>query len=114
MKPDQAAKQIIIGMPVLLLGGTELQVLSLVTILLRAGYKVTICCYYEFDLPIVDQMKEAGAEVILLKLKREKEKFSPKSALVLVWELFSIFRRYRPDIVHIQYLAPALIPIITA
>jgi glycosyltransferase involved in cell wall biosynthesis len=34
--------------------------------------------------------------------------------LHLTITLFSMFRRVRPDIVHIQYLAPGLIPILTA
>jgi glycosyltransferase involved in cell wall biosynthesis len=58
--------------------------------------------------------QKAGAEVLLLRLIRNLQQFSIFSTLSLVRLLLSLFRRIKPDIVHVQYLAPGLIPIVTA
>lgn len=107
-------RHVLIGLPVLLVGGTEVQTLSLVEVLLSEGYKVTVCCYYEFDEEVVMWFQKAGAEVLLLRLIRNLQQFSIFSVWILVRLLLSLFRRVKPDICHIQYLAPGLIPIITA
>lgn len=107
-------RHVLIGLPVLLVGGTEVQTLSLVRVLLSGGYRVTVCCYYEFDEEVVMWFQKAGAEVLLLRLIRNLQQFSIFSTLSLVRLLLSLFRRIKPDIVHVQYLAPGLIPIVTA
>jgi glycosyltransferase involved in cell wall biosynthesis len=107
-------KRILIAIPVLLLGGTEIHTLSLVRILVEAGYRVMVCCYYEFDNSVVAQFKEAGADVILLRLDRSDSRFGINKIKELIHSLVTLFREYRPDIVHVQYLAPGLIPIIAA
>ena len=109
MKPANIInKNVVISIPVLLIGGTEIHVLSMVRALVSADYRVTLCCYYEYDDYMVASMKEAGAEVLLLALRRERGLFS------LFCKLKSLFRGLNPDIVHVQYLAPGLIPIIAA
>ncbi len=107
-------RHVLIGLPVLLVGGTEVQALSLVRALLSGGYRVTVCCYYEFDEEVAIWFREAGAEVLLLRLVRDQQRFSIGTILRLVMMLFSLFRRVRPDVVHIQYLAPGLIPVLAA
>jgi L-malate glycosyltransferase len=101
-------KAVIIAMPVLLTGGTEVHTLALVRVLVGSGYAVTVCCYYELDESMVTLMTYAGAEVRLLKLNRTE------GLLSLLGELKDLFRRQKPDIVHVQYLAPGLIPILAA
>ena len=103
-----------ICIPVLLIGGTEMQTLSLVRVLTASGYQVSICCYYEIIESVVKQFKETGAETILFRLGRSGERFGLSNILKLIRKLISAFRKYRPDIVHVQYLAPGLIPIIAA
>jgi glycosyltransferase involved in cell wall biosynthesis len=105
---------ILICIPVLLLGGTEIQTLYLVRILVEAGYRVTVCCYYEFDNSVLVHFKEAGADVILLRLDRSNRRFGANKIFELIRTLVAIFREYRPDIVHVQYIAPGLIPISSA
>jgi len=107
-------KQVLIATPVLLLGGTEIQMLSLVRVLSKAGHRVAICCYYESDQSVVAQFKEAGAEVFLLHLQRSNGRFGPLKIWKLIRELISTFNEYQPNIVHVQYLAPGLIPIVAA
>ena len=105
---------VLIATPVLSLGGTEIQTLSVVKILLSMGYRVTVCCYYEFDEQMAEVFRKAGANVLLLRLIRPRQRFNIASAFYLVISLFSLFRQTRPEIVHVQYLAPGLLPILVA
>ena len=101
-------KHVLIALPVLLVGGTEIQTLSLLKVLLSSGYRVTVCCYYEFDLSMVRQFEASGAEVILMKYERATGLWHLAKGLI------RLFKEQKPDIVHVQYLAPGLIPIIAA
>ena len=97
-----------IATPVLLLGGTEIQTLSLIKVLLSCGYRITVCCYYEFDLSMVRQFEASGADVLLMKYERAAGLWH------LAKRLIRLFKEQKPDIVHVQYLAPGLIPILAA
>lgn len=100
--------KIIIAIPVLFLGGTEMQTLNLVRGLLSARYEITICCYYNYDHFMVSKLESTGANVILMNLNRSDGVFR------LMGKLREIFREINPDVVHVQYIAPGLIPIIAA
>jgi len=99
---------VVVGIPVLLIGGTEQQTLALVNVLIAGGYKVTVCCYYESDKSMVSAMEKAGADVLLLELMRKD------GLLSLLRKLEALFRKLKPDIVHVQYIAPGLIPVLAA
>jgi L-malate glycosyltransferase len=101
-------KHVLIATPVLLVGGTELQMLSLVRVLAGANYKISICCYYEYDRIQASAFEAAGAEVLLLNCNRAD------GLLYLLGRLFTLFKETRPHIIHVQYLAPGFIPIIAA
>lgn len=103
-----AEKKVIIALPVLLIGGTEMQTLSLVNVLVGAGYYVTVCCYYEYDESIVQRFKSSGAEVVLMKYARTAGLWH------LAMGLMRLFKNVEPDIIHVQYLAPGLVPIMAA
>lgn len=105
---------LMICIPVLLIGGTEVQTLAVVRLLVAAGYRVSVCCYYEFDPGVVERFEDAGAEVLLLQLDRSDGKFCLGWIRELVGSLRQVFRDRRPAIVHIQYLAPGLVPIAAA
>ena len=100
--------KVVIAIPILLTGGTEIQTLNLVKVLNGAGYGVVVLCYYEYEREMVAYMEEAGAEVILLKLQREE------GLLSLLKKLRVRLQTLSPDIVHVQYVAPGLMPIIAA
>lgn len=102
------SRSILICTPVLLVGGTEVQTLTLVQVLVDAGFVATVCCYYEYDLSMVAEAEKHGAEVKLMHLQRWS------GLLILVVKLWILFRRLKPDVVHVQYLAPGLIPILAA
>jgi len=108
MKPAARQQHVVIAIPVLLIGGTEIQTLNLVGVLAQGGYAVTVFGYYEYDDVMVTAMEKAGAQVYLLKQNRTDG----------LWHLFmslrAYFREKRPDIVHVQYMAPGLIPVLAA
>ncbi|MDP3705755.1 MAG: glycosyltransferase [Legionellaceae bacterium] len=104
-------KTVIIAIPVLLVGGTEIQTLSVVKALISAGYRVIVCCYHEYVQDIVEQFEAVGAKVKLLQLKRE---YHIPGLLSLGLSLAKVFRSLNPDMIHVQYIAPGLIPIIAA
>lgn len=85
-----------------------MQTLTLVNVLVLDGYKVTVCCYYEYDQTMVSEMEKTGAEVMLMKHKRFEGMWHLAKGLI------RFFRELYPDIVHVQYIAPGLIPVIAA
>lgn len=103
----QMRSQIVVCIPCLLLGGSELATLSLVRALAAAAYHVTVCCYYESDAAMVRRFEQAGVRVKLLGMSRGnlRDLFSA---------LVQYLRAQRPDIVHVQYFAPGMIPILAA
>jgi Glycosyltransferase len=101
-------KDVLITTPVLLLGGTEIQTLKLARVLVFAGYRVTVCCYYEYDAEMVRQFEATGAEVLLMNYERATGLWHLAKGLV------RLFQEKKPDIVHIQYLAPGFVAVVAA
>jgi L-malate glycosyltransferase len=99
---------IAIMIPCLLTGGTELQTLSLVRILKTLDHDLSLICYYESDISMVLKFQKLGVRMRLLNLGRNWSIF--KTILCLRKELLAV----RPDIVHVQYMAPGALPIIAA
>ena len=100
--------RVVITIPCLLLGGTEMQTLSLVRVLISGGYIVTVCCYYEYNIKMVCSFQNTGAEVILMGLERSEGLFD------LILRLRVLFQKIKPGIVHVQYIAPGFAPIVAA
>ena len=100
--------KIIIAIPCLLRGGTEMQTLLLVRVLVELGYDIEVCCYFEYDELVVGEFEAAGANVRLLGWSRSIGVFTFIRCLV------EIFRNKLPDVVHVQYMAPGLLPIVAA
>jgi glycosyltransferase involved in cell wall biosynthesis len=103
-----SCRNVLVSLPVLHVGGTEIQTLNLTRVLVSAGYRVTLCCYYEYDETMVSEFHFAGVKVILMSLKRSD------GILHLMQKMKKIFKTVSPDIVHVQYIAPGLIPILAA
>ena len=104
----QGDTSVIIAIPVLLIGGTEIQTLHLVRVLFEAGYSVKVCCYYEYDPEMVKRFEAAGAKVHLMKYERAKGLWHLAKGLI------QQFKRMKPDIVHVQYVAPGFVPVLAA
>ncbi len=94
--------KIILAIPCLLQGGTELQTLQLARVLRGDGHEVSVCCYFEHD----PAMVEAVGRVELLDLDRS---LSPV-------RLVSVLRRAfaGADVVHVQYMAPGFLAVLAA
>ncbi len=99
---------VLIAIPVLLTGGTEVQTLALARALRKNGCRVTVCCYHEHERSMVERFEALGAQVLLLERARGD------GLLRLVLELRRVFREVRPDAIHVQYLAPGLAAVLAA
>ena len=58
---------ILICIPCLMTGGTEIQTLNLVKALVSAEHRVVTACYFEYTPEMVARYKEAGSEVVLFE-----------------------------------------------
>ncbi len=105
-------KNILICIPCLLTGGTEVQTLSLVKALISSSYKVTTLCYFEYSEDMVARYKKAGSSVICLSPERTRA----HGAWRTIHFLYKGFKRTlgdkKYDLAHVQYMAPGAIPII--
>lgn len=103
---------VLVCIPCLLTGGTEVQTLSLVEALVAAGHKTIVACYFEYAEPMVERFRSAGAEVRLLSPTGSRPG-GIKATLFHLWRgLKRIVRSERPDIAHVQYMAPGAFPIL--
>lgn len=101
----------LICIPCLLTGGTEIQTLNTVHALVQGGHEVTVACYFEHTPYMVERYRKAGAEVLL---------FSPEGARVggyraipyLYKHLRRTIKTVRPDVAHVQYMAPGAMVIL--
>jgi len=103
---------VLVCIPCLLTGGTEIQTLSLVEALVAAGHKPVVICYFEFVPDMVKRYEDAGAIVELMSLDGSRPKGVKATALHLYHGLKRTMRRHKPKIAHVQYMAPGAIPII--
>ena len=98
-------KKVLICIPCLLTGGTEIQTLNTVQALVQGGHDVTVACYFEHTPEMVARYRKAGANV---------ELFSPDSTrptgfrtiIFLYKHLRRIVKQLRPNVTHVQYMAP--------
>lgn len=100
--------KILIALPCLSRGGTEMQTMLMARALVELGYKVEVCCYFESDERVVEEFQAVGAVVRLLGWVRSigMGKF--------IRSLAAIFREMSSAVVHVQYMAPGLLPIVAA
>ena len=101
----------LICIPCLLTGGTEIQTLNTVHALVQGGHQVTVACYFEHTPYMVERYRKAGVEVLL---------FSPEGTRVggyraipyLYKHLRRTIKAVRPDVTHVQYMAPGAMVIL--
>lgn len=100
-----------ICIPCLLTGGTEIQTLNTVHALVQGGHEVMVACYFEHTPYMVERYRKAGAKVQL---------FSPEGTRVggyraipyLYKHLRRTIKSVRPDVTHVQYMAPGAMVIL--
>lgn len=102
--------KVLICIPCLLTGGTEIQTLSIVKALIQGGHQVTTVCYFEFSELMINNYKKAGSDVICLQ--KDGLRIGGKAVISFLFKgLKSVVKELKPDIVHVQYMAPGAIPI---
>jgi L-malate glycosyltransferase len=85
-----------------------MQTLGLINILQSCGHAVFLVCYFEHENNMLEKFSKPGVIVRLLDMNR-------KSGIhVFIWRLFKEIHSIRPDVVHVQYMAPGTLPIIAA
>ncbi len=106
-------KNFLIAIPTLLKGGTEYQVLSLATILLKNfDCTVTVFCYFEYCDETLKLFKDIGAKVILMTETGIRPKTLPKIFISLFNGIRNLKKIEKFDTVHIQYNSPGTLAII--
>jgi glycosyltransferase involved in cell wall biosynthesis len=109
MQYDQSVKKkILILIPCLLQGGTEMQTLNLAKILISLKFEVQILSYFEYERSIVKTFNDNGIETRMLNLDRKI------GVIKFVNNLRKEITCFNPDIVHVQYMAPGALPILAA
>lgn len=100
---------ILICIPCLLTGGTEIQTLNLVRALVSGGYRVVVACYFEYAEEMVARYRAAGAEVELMQ--PEGKRIGGWRGLWFLYRgLRRLVKKYRPVVAHVQYMAPGAQP----
>lgn len=112
--PTLSGCRVLICVPCLMVGGTEVHTLSLASILREAGCRVTVCCYYERDPLMAEAFASANVEVEWLDLDRQANPGAINRNRELWNALTGYLNRMRPDIVHVQYMTPGIVPVIAA
>ncbi len=102
---------ILICIPCLMTGGTEIQTLNLVQALVSGGYRVVTACYFEYSEEMVARFRQAGSEVVCLNPTGERIG-GWRGILFLYKGLRKVLKQYHPDVAHVQYMAPGAIPIL--
>ena len=93
-------------------GGTEIQTLSLAKALVTAKNDVTTVCYFEHTAEMVERYQQAGSRVICLSADGSRTVGLWATITFLYCGLKGIVKEIKPDVAHVQYMAPGAIPII--
>lgn len=100
--------RVLLAIPCLMRGGTEMQTLYLTKALVAAGHEVEIVCYHEFDSSVVEDFIQAGCRAHLLELPRS----GTKAQFIKVMKAF--YLESNPDVLHVQYMTPGALSILAA
>lgn len=103
--------KVLVCIPCLMTGGTEIQTLNLVSALVLAGHEVATVCYFEYSQEMVENYKQAGSKVILLSPDSERPEGIKDTVRVLFNGFKNVLKCEKPEVVHVQYMAPGAIPI---
>lgn len=104
--------EVLVCIPCLMTGGTEIQTLSLVEALIDAGHAVHVACYFEFSDVMCENYARAGASVHLLCPSGRRPQGIAATAASLWAGLRKLVREVKPDAAHVQYMAPGALPIL--
>jgi glycosyltransferase involved in cell wall biosynthesis len=98
--------KVLLAIPCLMRGGTEMQTLYLARALRESGHFVEVVCYFEHDKSVIDEFMGIGCTVSIMKLSRQI------SATDFVLKMKKYYQLSKPDVLHIQYMTPGALSII--
>ncbi len=101
---------VLICIPCLQTGGTEIQTLNLVRALVQGGHRVVTACYFEHAPQMVERYRAAGSEVELFEPEGRRVG-GWRGVLFLYRHLRRCVKKYRPQVAHVQYMAPGAQPV---
>lgn len=104
--------KILVAIPCLLTGGTEIQTLSLVEAAVAAGHSVAVAVYFEHSEAMRARYERAGARVMLLSPDGSRPDGVVATARFLWRGLRRAVRELCPDLAHVQYMAPGAMPVV--
>lgn len=103
--------RVLICIPCLLTGGTEIQTLSFVRALIVGGYNVVTVCYFEYSDQMIQDYKNAGSDVVCLQ--KDGLRIGGRAVVPFLYKgLKQVIKDFKPDVAHVQYMAPGAIPIL--
>lgn len=103
--------RILVCIPCLLTGGTEIQTLNLIRALVEGKNRVLTLCYFEHSDQMISAYKNVGSKVTCLSAHGHRIG-GYKEIIFLFNGLRKVLREYQPDVVHVQYMAPGAMPIL--
>lgn len=106
-----SSRTVLIAIPCLKVGGTEVQTLHLVRALCCNGYNCVTVCYFEYDYTMVRRFEETGSKVICLSAYGTRPSGNRAVYRFLKDGFRRVLKEYHPRIAHVQYMAPGAIPI---
>lgn len=101
-------RHVLILIPCLNRGGTEMQTLYLVKSLVLLGCRVSVLCYFEYDDLVVDEYRMAGSSVVVMNLDRKLD------AIAFIRTIRKAILDFKADVVHVQYMTPGALAVISA
>lgn len=103
--------KVMVCIPCLMTGGTEIQTLNLVRALVTGGHQVVTVCYFEYSPEMVIQIQQAGSKVVCLS--KDGIRIGGWKGIIFLYKEFRrVLKQYRPEVAHVQYMAPGAIPIL--
>lgn len=103
--------KILVCIPCLLTGGTEIQTLNLIRVLAADRHQVVTVCYFEYSSEMVTRFQQVGSEVVCLS--KDGTRIGGWKGIIFLYKgLRKVLKQYRPEVAHVQYMAPGAIPIL--
>lgn len=103
--------KVMVCIPCLMTGGTEIQTLNLIRALAADRHQVVTVCYFEYSSEMVTRFQQAGSEVVCLS--KDGTRIGGWKGIIFLYKgLRKVLKQYRPEVAHVQYMAPGAIPIL--
>ena len=112
------SKRVLVIIPHLSIGGTEIQTLNLVQSLCQGGYSVDVLCLYRNIPSMVKAYEDVGAHCVIASplYNNSEVKIQYQYGLTLIKFLYvtikKTLKRQKYDVIHVQYMTPCALMIL--